>query len=129
LNQHNWGAWLWWSVLSYGFGYGIGLRPFLVLIWVLVFSAIGAAILWHTAPTTRSQDRGKLWCFGASLARLLPVIEISKEFKDFFDNPEHEGLTRLRRCVFAGLAAGLAILGWVLGAILVAAVAGLTQSS
>lgn len=80
-NQHNWGPWLCWSVLSYGFGYGIGLRPLLVIFWVLVFSAIGAAILWHTVPTTRSPDRGKLWCFGASLARLLPVIEISKELR------------------------------------------------
>jgi hypothetical protein len=80
-------------------------------------------------PTTHSQDRGKLWCFLASLARLLPVIEINRECKEFFDHPEREGLTRSQRFVFDGLAAGLAMVGFVLGAILIAAVSGLTQSS
>jgi hypothetical protein len=64
--------------------------------------------------------------------RLLPVIEI-KEFKDFFDNPISsisEGLTGWwQRFAFAGFAVGLAIVGWVMSAILVAAVAGLTQGS
>jgi hypothetical protein len=70
-----------------------------------------------------------LWRLGASLHRLLPVVELSKEFKDFFDNPqpsnaeEPRNLNRWQTAYFAGHA----IAGWVLGLFLLAAMSGLTQ--
>ena len=64
-------------MLNYGFGYGIGIRTFRVLIWVIIISLVGAALLWKTAPAAK--QHGKIWCVGASLARLLSVIEINKE--------------------------------------------------
>jgi hypothetical protein len=53
----------------------------------------------------------------------LPVIEINKEFTDFFDDPKRSRLTSWQSFVFSGIG----MVGWVLGAILVAAVSGLTQ--
>jgi hypothetical protein len=70
-----------------------------------------------------AREHGPIWCIGASLARLLPVIEINKEFTDFFDDPKRSRLTSWQSFVFSGIG----MVGWVLGAILVAAVSGLTQ--
>ena len=67
---------------------------------------------------------GPIWCFGASLSRLLPVIEVNKEFADFFNDPKRERLTGWQSFIFAVVS----IVGFVLGAILIAAVSGLTQS-
>jgi hypothetical protein len=91
----------------------------------LCFSIAGAALLWWTVPAAHTKHRGKLWCFGASLARLLPVIEINKEFTEFFNDPERERLNWWQSILFAALG----IVGFVLAAILGAAVSGLTQSS
>jgi hypothetical protein len=57
-----------------------------------------------------------------SLSRLLPIIEINKEFTEFFHDPERRNLTGAQ----AGIFSLLAVLGWTLGLVLVAAVAGLT---
>jgi hypothetical protein len=35
---------------------------------------------------------GPSWCFRASLSRLLPVLEINKEFSEFFNDPKRERL-------------------------------------
>lgn len=118
------GSWLFLTALSYIAGYGIGSYTFRVLYWVLGFSLAGAALLWWTVPAARTEHRGKLWCFGASLARLLPVIEINKEFTEFFNDPERTRLSWWQSIVFAAIG----VVGWVLGAVLVAAVSGLTQS-
>ncbi len=126
---HQWGAaCLLQTALWAVAGYGIGFHPFRAFWSVLGFSLAGAALLWWTVPNTRRPDKGKLWCFEASLARRLPV-EISKEFKDFFDDPSRHGLTAWRRYTYIFLAWFLAIAGWVLAAILIAAVSGLTQGS
>ena len=69
---------------------------------------------------------------GASLHRLLPVINLSREFEDFFDNPSTDingirlrprNLNRFQ----VGYFAVHAIVGWALGLILLAAMSGLTQ--
>jgi hypothetical protein len=65
------------------------------------------------------------WCFGASLARLLPAIEINKEFTAFFDDPKRERLTGWQSFVFSAIRR----VGWVFGLILLAAISGLTQGS
>jgi hypothetical protein len=54
----------------------------------------------------------------------LPVIEINKEFTDFFNDPKRERLTGWQSGIFSVIA----IIGFVLGAVLVAAVSGLTQN-
>lgn len=51
------------------------------------------------------------------------MIEINKEFTDFFNDPHRQRLTN--RETFAFSLVG--VVGWVLGAILIAAVSGLTQ--
>jgi hypothetical protein len=71
------------------------------------------------------EKHGFIWCFGASLSRLLPVIEINEDFKKFFNNPNRAMLTNLRSFIFSAMG----IVGWIPGAILIAAVSGLTQSS
>jgi hypothetical protein len=123
--EHKWGTWLILSTLNYGFGYEIGAIGFLAVFWVLAFSLTGAMLLWFTVPAARTAHRGLLWCFGASLARLLPVIEINKEFTDFFDDAERQRLKAWQSILFSGLR----LVGWVLGAAVIAAVSGLTQSS
>ena len=129
--EGRWGTWLWLSSLNYVAGYGIGYRAFYVLYWVAGLALLGGALLWWTVPEAGKeyakqdgsidQARRGLWCCGASLSRLLPVVEL-KEFKGFFENPVC--LELWQRVAFASL--GLA--GWILGGILILAVSGLTQN-
>jgi hypothetical protein len=118
-------AWL--TFLSYVAGYGIGLYTFFVLLWVLGLTVFVADILWYS-PNARRQ--GYWWRVGASLHRLLPIIELSKEFTNFFDNAppqfdEQPNLTRRQSAYFAVHA----IAGWVLGFFLIAAMGGIIQKS
>ncbi len=118
-------AWL--NFLSYVAGYGIGLYTFFVLLWVVGVAVLGADVLWYS-PNARKQ--GYWWRFGASLHRLLPIIELSKEFTDFFDNPppqfdEKPNLNRFQVAYFASHA----IAGWVFGFFLIAAMGGIIQKS
>jgi hypothetical protein len=53
------------------------------------------------------------------------VIEINKEFTEFFNDPNRERLTGWQTFIFSVIG----IVGFVLGAILLAAVSGLTQGS
>ncbi len=61
-----------------------------------------------------------LWCFGAGLSCILPV---NKEFTAFFHGPDRPKFNWLQGTTFYGLR----LVGWILGAALVAAVSGLTQ--
>jgi hypothetical protein len=114
---------VWSGLLQYVAGFGIGTYTFRVLYWVIGISFLGAALLWMAVPAAK--QHGLIWCFGASLARLLPVIEINKEFTDFFDDPERKRMTGWQSFIFSVIG----MVGFVLGAILIAAVSGLTQSS
>jgi hypothetical protein len=58
----------------------------------------------------RDENHGLIWCFGASLSRLLPVIEINEDFKGFFKNPNRATLTNLQSFIFSVMG----IVGWVL---------------
>jgi hypothetical protein len=128
------GTWLFLTMLSWVAGYGIGLHTFRVVYWVLGFSLLGAALLWFTVPAAATEYknrpggpdrlRGMLWCFGASLDRLLPVIELH-EFKGIFDDPDKAGFKLWQKNAFSILS----LLGWVLGGVLILAVSGLTQNS
>ena len=89
--EKGWGAWLWQSVWGGVAGYGVGLYTFRVLWWVIGLTVLGAVVLWFSP---RARAHGVLWVFGASLHRLLPIVELNKEFKDFFDNPSAGQLRR-----------------------------------
>ncbi len=116
------GAWL--TLLWAVAGYGIGTYTFRVLYWVGGLTVLGTLML-LTAPKARRH--GLLWCFGASLQRLLPIIEFNKGFKDFFDNPppatngEKRNLNGFQVFFFSVLA----LTGWVLGFVLLAAMTNL----
>ncbi len=71
----------------------------------------------------RDGSYGFFWCFGACLDRLFPLIEINKEFTQFFNEPMIGKLTRAQNFFFSGLR----IVGLAPGALLAAALAGLTQ--
>jgi hypothetical protein len=119
--ETRWWPWIISGLFQYTAGFGIGIYTFRVVWWVIGISVAGAVYLWTCVAAARRQ--GAIWCFGASLARLLPVIEINKEFTDFFNDPHRKRLTARQSLVFSAIG----MLGWLLGAILIAAVSGLTQ--
>ena len=119
--EKNWGPWILSGFLQYAAGFGIGTYTFRVLYWVIGISVLGALYLWKCVPA--AYQHGPIWCFGASLSRLLPVIEVNKEFTDFFNDPGRTRLTSWQSFVFSLIG----IVGWVLGAILIAAISGLMQ--
>jgi uncharacterized protein YjbI with pentapeptide repeats len=112
--------WLWSWFLQWVAGFGV--YPSRVLYWIAAISLTGASYLWICARGVRDQGHGFLWCLAASLTRLLPVIEINKEFTDFFYDPDHKNLTARENAAFSLLR----VFGWFLAAILIAAVSGIT---
>ena len=56
-----------------------------------------------------------IWCFGASLDQLSPVVELNKEFSDFFNDPHRQRLNYLQHLYF-GMQA---LTGYLLGVALV----------
>jgi hypothetical protein len=104
---------------------GFGIYPHRVLFWIAAISIAGAAYLWFCSKGVRDAGHGPIWCWGASLARLLPGIEINKEFSDFFNDPPRERLTGFQMAVFSFIS----VLGWFLAAILVVAVSEITGKS
>jgi hypothetical protein len=121
----DWLSWIWLTFLWAISGYGIGSYTFRVLIPVLLLTLFGAFIL-RLSPQAR--PRNLLWRLGASLHRLLPVIELSKEFTNLFDSlPEQEFKRPFYKSLVQIYFAGHAIAGYVLSFILIAAMGGLTQ--
>jgi hypothetical protein len=116
-------AWGWFSLYASAAGYGVGLHTFRVLKWVVVLIVLGAFVLQLSED---GKKRNFFWRAGASLNRLLPVIDLTKEFKEYFDNaPDAQGRRPLNRFQVVFFV-GIAMLGWILGAILLAAVGALT---
>jgi len=122
---NDWRGLIWAQFLRWGAGYGIGSYMFRALGWALGLSLIGALILRFRAPSVAKAGHGFLWCFGASTQRLLPVINLKKEFSEFFDNRQLNQFKPWQDFFFAVLAA----LGWVLGLIVLAAMGTLTHGS
>jgi hypothetical protein len=118
-------SWVGLTFLSWVGGYGIGIHTFRVLWSVAILTILGATVLWRFSPY--AQKRSVAWRLGASLHRLLPIVEISKEFTDFFDNTgERHKPLKLNGYLMAFFF-GIALAGWVLGFFLLAAMGGLTQ--
>jgi hypothetical protein len=57
----------------------------------------GSRDIWDKRPLN-----GLVWCFGASLSRLLRVIEINKKSRKVFNDLKLEQLYRLQSTLFAG---------------------------
>jgi hypothetical protein len=82
--------------------------------------------LWSAVERRQKEGHGVFWCWGATLARLLPIIEINKEFSDYFDEPGQ----RKKLCGWLSIVfSAISVLGWFLAAILIAAVSGLSGRS
>ena len=124
-NTKSWGAFAWSQLLRWGAGYGIGLYMFRALYIALALALLGAVVLRFWVKSVGSAGHGFFWCFGASVNRLLPVLTLKKEFTDFFDNPGVNQFTPWQDFFFVTLA----VLGWVLGAIVIAAIATITHTS
>ncbi|MGH6863257.1 MAG: hypothetical protein ACRECN_03130, partial [Methylocella sp.] len=69
-------AWVWSGFLQYVAGFGIGTYTLRALYWVLFISFLGAVDLRTWVKGVCDEKHGFIWCYGASLSRLLPVIEI-----------------------------------------------------
>jgi hypothetical protein len=122
----NWQEGEYWGAAGLGLlkitiGYGLGSGFFLILIWVVVFTVLGMFVLWFSLE---ARARGMFWCVGASLDHLLPIVELNKEFTDFFDDPKRERLAGWQLAYFAVQA----LIGYVLASFVVAGLAGLTQA-
>jgi hypothetical protein len=128
-----WGPGLGLSALQTFVGYGIGDYAFRDAGWALVLALIGVVTLLF-APGVRGvrrfanirgpRQRSVLWCFGASLHKVLPLITISQEFSDFFNDPKRERLDPWQHFAFGVLA----LCGRALGLFVAAAFSGLIQS-
>jgi hypothetical protein len=117
--------WLWSAFLRWVAGFGVGNYPFRVLFWVGAISLAGALYLLKRSKGVRDKGHTFFWCWGASLSRLLPVIEINKEFSEFFNDPERTKLTARENAAFSIIG----VFGWFLAAVLIAAVSGITGKS
>lgn len=104
-------------------GFGIGTGYALLLVWAVVLTGLGAIAL-RSAPG--AAGKGVAWRSAASLDQLLPVISLNREFSDFFNTPDPNRI-RLRPWQFWYFT-GHRIIGYALGAVLIAALAGLTQA-
>ena len=82
---------------------------------------LGAVVLWFSQE---ARAKGPAWCLGASLDHLLPIVELNKEFGDFFHDPNRERLKGWQVFYF-GIQT---LVGYVLASFVVAGLAGLTQA-
>ncbi len=123
-----WGAGFCLTGIQWFVGYGIGDYIFRAVKSALGLALIGTAILCF-APGVRGVRPScflarALWCFGASLQKVFPLIAISPEFSDFFNDPKRERL-RIGQHIAFGL---LTVCGWVLAELVAAAFSGLIQT-
>src|SRR3954447_5348526 len=63
------------TLLKITLAYGIGSVYFLAFFWVALFTIAGPAVLWTSFA---ARYHGAIWCVGASLDHLLPVVELNK---------------------------------------------------
>jgi hypothetical protein len=115
---------VWSSASRWVVGYGIGTYMFRALKCVIGLSVLGAVLLRFWANKgVLAEKHSFIWCLGASVNRLLPVLNLKKEFVEFFDT---RALNQFKPCqdfffvVFA-------IFGWVLSFIVIAAFATVTH--
>lgn len=127
-SQHDGGAC--WHFARLGFlkllvGYGIGYGLFWVLLPTIFFVLIGWLVL-QSSEEAKNVDagRGPLWCGIASLNKLIPGMNFTKEYADAFDDKDVLKLNSAQRTYFILHA----IVGVILASVIVAALTGLTQA-
>ena len=125
IDRGDWYVGTWLTFLWAIAGYGIGMYTFRVFYWVAGLTLLGTVMLLFAAKARR---HGLVWCFGASLQRLLPLVDFNKNFRNFFDNPPPgiSGETRNLNGFLAFFFSLLALAGWMLGVVLLAALINLT---
>ncbi len=110
-------GWRWWglTLLKWTIGYGIGLKYFRALAWVIAFTIIGAGVLCLSGQPSEGLAPGVPARVVYSLDQLLPFVE--------FDEYDKVVLTGGVAYYFYALK----LIGWVLASFLVTGLAGLTQ--
>jgi hypothetical protein len=119
-----WLSFVWSQLLRWIAGYGIGSYMFRAFYLVLGLSLLGALLLRFRVQGVADEKHGFLWCFGASVNRLLPVVSLKKDFSDFFDDRRRNMFTPWQDSFFVILTG----VGWLLGLILLAAIATITHA-
>jgi hypothetical protein len=117
-------GWTLYFGMDHIFGFGIGYYTFRVLISVIVVWIVGVLVL---VSGDKTRARGPAWWIAASLDRMLPIVELDESFGKYlsFDNKETDRPNQFQ----IGYFWVHALLGWVLGLLLVAAISGITQRS
>jgi len=135
-------GWFGLFLLKWTIGYGLGMRYFRVLAWVILLTLIGAALL-HYFGAQSEKEWGPL--LFASFDQLLPVVTLDNAHADLFSNktvaapealPQDSGSQAGGETVEAVLVQPAwligyfyvqKLVGWLLGLFLGAGLAGLTQ--
>jgi hypothetical protein len=76
---------------------------------------IGIRVFIGAIKREYEREKSVFWRLGASAQRVLPIIQLNKEFNDFFDDPDRTRVTSWQMALFCILG----VLGWILGLILV----------
>jgi hypothetical protein len=113
--QEDYGRWFGLTLLKWGIGYGLGLRYFLALWWIVVFTLIGTIAL-HVA---RQGPQGLSAKTIFSLDMLLPIVQLDAAHNQL----EGSLAGGVKHYFYAHK-----LVGWVLASFLIAALAGLTQN-
>jgi hypothetical protein len=113
-----WLRWLGLTLLQSTIGYGLGIRYFRVLAWLLVFTFIGFLVLLNTMEENSWNFFKMAW---ASFDVTLPVVTLNQEYESFIFENSGNGV----KTYFYFQK----IVGYILGGFLVAGLSGLTQKN
>ncbi|MCB2194135.1 MAG: hypothetical protein KQI62_21345 [Deltaproteobacteria bacterium] len=121
--QRRWGRWMAMLLLEGLIGYGLGWRfKVFPLMWAILLLAAGmwvsygAPVLINKSTLSYEYTRDCWWCLGLSLDRLLPVVQLGKDYSD---------------CVFIGWRRfyfiAHTLCGWALALFIAAGLAGVAK--
>ena len=116
LRQRQWSRWIGMLLLESTIGYGLGVRYFRVLWWVAAITLVGFLVLLASIEKSGWDLLSMAW---ASFDQVLPIVELNREHQDLI-------LGTSSSWVIAYFYVQK-LVGYVLGAFLVAGLAGLTQ--
>ncbi|EGJ51743.1 hypothetical protein [Desulfocurvibacter africanus] len=118
-----WLDYIWLTSLCVFINYGLGNYLGRILLWVLLFTALGTVVLSIPGPNMSQPPKTLPWRVLASFDHLLPIVKLSPEFDDYFEDPDRKRLYTLQIYYFCFQA----LIGFILGFFLVAALSGVTQ--
>lgn len=120
-HQANYVSWFGLEFLYVIAGFGIGYYLLWHITLVIVFSLTCGILGLKCFGDTKKMSLP--WCLFAAIDHLLPVVNLSDEFKDFFDGKSDIKPTPGQKFGFFLYA----MWGWIVSALLVTAISGLTQ--